>query len=155
MAKDKNRFSNNINIKNRKASYEFEFLDKYTAGLQLQGTEIKSIREGKVQLQDAYCYFKKGELYIKQMHIAQFSEGSYNNHITDRERKLLLTKRELAKWETKLEEKGLSIVPVRMFISDRGFAKLEIALGKGKKLFDKRDSIKDKDIKRDLERVKY
>lgn len=155
MAKDKNRFSNNINIKNRKASYEFEFLDKYTAGLQLQGTEIKSIREGKVQLQDAYCYFKNGELYIKQMHIAQFSEGSYNNHVTDRERKLLLTKRELAKWETKLEEKGLSIVPVRMFISDRGFAKLEIALGKGKKLFDKRDSIKDKDIKRDLERVKY
>ena len=155
MAKDKNRFSNSINIKNRKASYEFEFLDKCTAGLQLQGTEIKSIREGKVQLQDAYCYFKNGELYIKQMHIAQFSEGSYNNHVTDRERKLLLTKRELAKWESKLEEKGLSIVPVRMFISDRGFAKLEVALGKGKKLFDKRDSIKDKDIKRDLERVKY
>ncbi|WP_339608853.1 SsrA-binding protein SmpB [uncultured Roseivirga sp.] len=155
MAKDKNRFSNNINIKNRRASYEFEFIDKFVAGMQLQGTEIKSIREGKVQLQDAYCYFKNGELYIKQMHIAQFSEGSYNNHVTDRERKLLLTKRELSKLESKLDEKGLSIVPLRLFITDRGFAKTEIALGKGKKLFDKRDSIKDKDIKRDLERVKY
>ncbi|KOF04395.1 SsrA-binding protein SmpB [Roseivirga seohaensis] len=155
MAKDKNRFSNNINIKNRRASYEFEFIDKYVAGMQLQGTEIKSIREGKVQLQDAYCYFKNGELYIKQMHIAQFSEGSYNNHVTDRERKLLLNKRELSKLESKLEEKGLSIVPLRLFITDRGFAKTEIALGKGKKLYDKRDSIKDKDIKRDLERVKY
>lgn len=155
MAKDKNRFSNNINIKNRRASYEFEFIDKYVAGMQLQGTEIKSIREGKVQLQDAYCYFKNGELYIKQMHIAQFSEGSYNNHVTDRERKLLLNKRELSKLESKLEEKGLSIVPLRLFINDRGFAKTEIALGKGKKLYDKRDSIKDKDIKRDLERVKY
>lgn len=155
MAKDKNRFSNNINIKNRRAGYEFEFIDKYVAGMQLQGTEIKSIREGKVQLQDAYCYFKNGELYIKQMHIAQFSEGSYNNHVTDRERKLLLTKRELSKLESKLDEKGLSIVPLRLFLSDRGFAKIEIALGKGKKLFDKRDSIKDKDIKRDLERVKY
>ena len=155
MAKDKNRFSNNINIKNRRASYEFEFIDKFVAGMQLQGTEIKSIREGKVQLQDAYCYFKNGELYIKQMHIAQFSEGSYNNHVTDRERKLLLTKRELSKLESKLDETGLSIVPLRLFITDRGFAKTEIALGKGKKLFDKRDSIKDKDIKRDLERVKY
>tara|TARA_A100000171_G_scaffold49591_1_gene58990 strand:- start:23 stop:490 length:468 start_codon:yes stop_codon:yes gene_type:complete len=155
MAKDKNRFSNNINIKNRRASYEFEFIDKYVAGMQLQGTEIKSIREGKVQLQDAYCYFKNGELYIKQLHIAQFSEGSYNNHVTDRERKLLLNKRELSKLESKLEEKGLSIVPLRLFITDRGFAKTEIALGKGKKLYDKRDSIKDKDIKRDLERVKY
>ncbi|KYG72189.1 SsrA-binding protein [Roseivirga ehrenbergii] len=155
MAKDKNRFSNNINIKNRRASYEFEFIDKYVAGMQLQGTEIKSIREGKVQLQDAYCYFKNGELYIKQLHIAQFSEGSYNNHVTDRERKLLLNKRELSKLESKLDEKGLSIVPLRLFITDRGFAKTEIALGKGKKLFDKRDSIKDKDIKRDLERVKY
>ena len=155
MAKDKNRFSNNVNIKNRRASYEFEFLDKYVAGMQLQGTEIKSIREGKVQLQDAYCYFKNGELYIKQLHIAQFSEGSYNNHVTDRERKLLLTKRELSKLETKLDEKGLSIIPLRLFITDRGFAKTEIALGKGKKLFDKRNSIKDKDIKRDLERAKY
>tara|TARA_R110001592_G_scaffold22214_2_gene88654 strand:+ start:913 stop:1380 length:468 start_codon:yes stop_codon:yes gene_type:complete len=155
MAKDKNRFSNNINIKNRRASYEFEFIDKYVAGMQLQGTEIKSIREGKVQLQDSYCFFKNGELYIKQLHIAQFSEGSYNNHVTDRERKLLLTKRELSKLETKLEEKGLSIIPLRLFITDRGFAKTEIALGKGKKLFDKRNSIKDKDIKRDLERAKY
>ncbi|KYG75356.1 SsrA-binding protein SmpB [Roseivirga echinicomitans] len=155
MAKDKNRFSNNINIKNRRASYEFEFIDKYVAGMQLQGTEIKSIREGKVQLQDSYCFFKNGELYIKQLHIAQFSEGSYNNHVTDRERKLLLTKRELSKLESKLDEKGLSIIPLRLFITDRGFAKLEIALGKGKKLFDKRNSIKDKDIKRDLERAKY
>lgn len=155
MAKDKSRFSNNINIKNRKASYEYSFLDKYVAGMQLRGTEIKSIREGKAQLQEAYCFFKNGELYIKQMHIAQFTEASYNNHETDRERKLLLNKKELAKIESKLEEKGLAVVPTRLFINDRGFAKLEIALAKGKKLFDKRDSIKEKDIKRDLERAKY
>jgi SsrA-binding protein len=93
MAKEKSRFSNQINIKNRRASYEFSFLDTFVAGMQLRGTEIKSIREGKAQLQDAYCFFNGGELYIKQMHIAQFTEGSYNNHITDRERKLLLNKR--------------------------------------------------------------
>lgn len=155
MAKEKSRFSNQINIKNRRASYEFSFLDTFVAGMQLRGTEIKSIREGKAQLQDAYCFFNGGELFIKQMHIAQFTEGSYNNHITDRERKLLLNKRELKKLESKLEEKGLSVIPTRLFINDRGFAKLEIALAKGKKLFDKRDSIKDKDIKRDLERIKY
>jgi SsrA-binding protein len=123
--------------------------------MQLRGTEIKSIREGKAQLQEAYCYFSNGELFIKQMHIAQFSEGSYNNHVSDRERKLLLNKRELAKLVSKMEEKGLSIIPTRLFINERGFAKIEIALAKGKKLFDKRDSIKDKDIKRDLERTNY
>lgn len=155
MAKDKSRFSNKINIKNRRASFEFSFIDTYVAGMQLRGTEIKSIREGKAQLQEAYCYFSGGELYIKQLHIAQFSEGSYNNHVSDRERKLLLNKRELAKLESKMDEKGLSIIPTRLFISDRGFAKIEIALAKGKKLFDKRDSIKDKDIKRDLERANY
>ncbi|MFT6054197.1 MAG: SsrA-binding protein [Roseivirga sp.] len=155
MAKEKSRFSNHINIKNRRASYEYTFLDTFVAGVQLRGTEIKSIREGKAQLQEAYCFFLKGELFIKQLHIAQFSEGSYNNHVSDRERKLLLNKRELSRLETKMEEKGLSIIPTRLFISDRGFAKLEIALAKGKKLFDKRDSIKDKDIKRDLERANY
>ncbi len=153
-AKDKERFSNNINIVNRRAKFEYEFIDEYVAGMQLQGTEIKSIREGKVTLQDAYCYFRSGELYIKQMHIALYSQGTYNNHAEDRERKLLLTKRELDKLSSKAKEKGLSIIPRKLFINDRGFAKLSIVLAKGKKLHDKRDSIKEKDIKRDMERMR-
>ena len=155
MAKDKKRFSNNISIKNRRASYEYEFLDKYVAGMMLQGTEIKSIREGKVNLQDAYCYFKGTELFVKQMHISPYAQGSHYNHVSDRERKLLLNKKELKKLQAKSQEKGLSIIPTRMFINERGLAKLEIALGKGKKLHDKRDSIKDRDVKRELDRIKY
>ena len=155
MAKDKKRFSNTINIKNRRASYEYEFLDKYVAGMMLQGTEIKSIREGKVNLQDAYCYFNGTELYVKQMHISPYAQGSHYNHVSDRERKLLLNKKELKKLQSKSQEKGLSIIPTRMFINDRGLAKLEIVLGRGKKLHDKRDSIKDRDVKRELDRIKY
>lgn len=154
MAKDKQRFSNTVNIKNRRASYEFSFIDKYTAGMQLQGTEIKSIREGKVTLSEAFCYFKNGELFVKQMHISPYTQGSHYNHVSDRERKLLLSKRELEKLEGKSQEKGLSIIPTRLFISDRGFAKLDIALAKGKKLHDKRDSIKDRDTKRELDRMR-
>lgn len=155
MAKEKNRFSNNINIKNRKARHEYEFIDTYIAGIALKGTEIKSIREGKVNLMDGYCYFNRGELFVKGIHISPYAQGSFYNHETTRERKLLLQKRELAKLESQINEKGLTVIPSRLFVNDRGLAKLEIAVAKGKKLHDKRDSIKEKDIKRELERVKY
>ncbi|MEX2514408.1 MAG: SsrA-binding protein [Cyclobacteriaceae bacterium] len=154
MAKN-NKFDKIINIKNKKASFEFEFLDKFKAGIVLTGTEIKSIREGKVSLTEAYCYFRKGELYIKQMHIAPYTLAAHYNHDAVRERKLLLQKQELRKLENKFSEKGLSIVPFRIFINDRGLAKMEIALGKGKKIHDKRQSIKEKDAKRDLQRMAF
>ncbi len=154
MAKNKERFAKTVNLKNRRAGFEYEFLDKYTAGIQLMGTEIKSIRESKVDFADAYCYFRKNELYLKQLHISQYAQGTHYNHETTRERKLLLNKRELKKLEEKSKEKGLSIVPTRIFITDRGFAKVDIALARGKKLHDKRDSIKEKDVKRDLERMR-
>ena len=154
-SKDKNRFSNNINIKNRRASFEYELIDKYVAGMQLMGTEIKSIREGKATLADAYCYFKNEELWVKQMHITPYAQGTHYNHDQTRERKLLLNKQELKKMLGKTEEKGMSIIPTRLFINDRGFAKLEIALARGKKLHDKRDSIKERDVKRDLQRMKF
>ena len=150
-----NRFEKHINIKNRKASFEFEFLDKYIAGIILKGTEIKSIREGKASLTEAFCFFKKGELFIKQMHIAPYVLASYYNHEAVRDRKLLLSKKELDKLESKFEEKGLSIIPVRLFINDRGLAKMEIALGRGKKIHDKRQNIKEKDAKRDLDRMAF
>ncbi|MDN3669738.1 SsrA-binding protein SmpB [Echinicola jeungdonensis] len=157
MAKNKkdNKFSKIINIKNRKATFEYELIDKYVAGLVLKGTEIKSIREGKVSLKEAYCYFKRGELMIKQMHISPYSLAAHYNHDAVRERKLLLNKKELNKLEGKLNEKGLSIVPVRIFINNKGLAKLEIALGRGKKLHDKRQDIKKKDAKRELDRMAY
>jgi SsrA-binding protein len=154
MAKAKERFSKNISIQNRKARYEFEFIDEYVAGIQLKGTEIKSLREGKASLQEAYCYFKGNELFVKQMHIAPYAQGTHYNHAEDRERKLLLNKKELQKLQAKSKEKGLSIIPTKLFISARGFAKLAIVLGRGKKLHDKRDNIKEKDIKRDLERMR-
>jgi SsrA-binding protein len=147
------RFSNNIQIKNRKASYEYHFLDTFIAGIVLTGTEIKSIREGKVNLQDAFCVFYGDELWVKQMHISPYTQASHYNHEMTRERKLLLTKKELKKLLSK-NEKGLTIIPIRLFINDRGFAKLEIALAKGKKLYDKRDDIKDRDLKREMERIK-
>jgi SsrA-binding protein len=149
------RFSNDINIRNRQASYEFELLDTYVAGLVLTGTEIKSIREGKVNLQDGYCYFNKdGELFAKGITINHYAQGTHYNHETTRERKLLLKRVELNKLETKVEEKGLTLIPIRLFINERGFAKLEIALGRGKKLHDKRNTIKDRDAKRELNKLK-
>ena len=154
MAKNKERFSKSVSIQNRKARYEFEYIDEYVAGIQLMGTEIKSLREGKASLQEAYCYFKGDELFVKQMHIAPYAQGTHYNHEEDRERKLLLNKKELNKLSSKAKEKGLSIIPTKLFISARGFAKLAIVLGRGKKLHDKRDSIKDKDIKRDLQRMR-
>ena len=154
MKKDKSRFSNAINIKNKRARFEYEFLDLFTAGIVLKGTEIKSIREGKVNLLDSYCYFNKGELFVKGIHISPYTQGSFYNHAPTRERKLLLNKKELRKLERGLAEKGLTIVPVRLFISQRGMAKLEIALAKGKKIHDKRESIKEKDVKREMDRMK-
>lgn len=150
----KQRFSNDINIKNRQASFEYELLDKYVAGMVLRGTEIKSIREGKVSLQEGYCYLNDGELFVKGISITPYAQGTHYNHEAGRERKLLLKKSELKKLEGKVEEKGLTLVPTRLFINDRGLAKLEIAVGRGKKLHDKRDSIKDREAKRELQRIK-
>jgi SsrA-binding protein len=150
----KPRFTNDINIRNRQAGFEYELLDKYVAGMVLTGTEIKSIREGKVNLQDGYCYFNNGELYVKAVNITPYAQGTHYNHEATRERKLLLKRSELRKIETRTEEKGLTLVPTRLFLNDRGLAKLEIALAKGKKLFDKRASIKDREAKRELNRLK-
>ena len=141
-----------INIKNKKASFEYQLLEKFVAGVVLTGSEIKSIREGKVSLQEAFCDFRNNELFVRQMNIAMYKQASYLNHEPTRERKLLLNKRELKKLKKKLDEKGLTIVPIRMFINDRGLAKIEIALGKGKKLYDKRESIKERDQKREIDR---
>jgi SsrA-binding protein len=146
------KLSNKINIENRRARFDYQFLEHYTAGIVLQGTEIKSIREGKAGLSDSYCYFKGGELYIRNMHITEYSEASFKNHEPLRERKLLLSKMELRKLENKLKDQGLTIIPVKLFISDRGYAKLDIALAKGKKEFDKRQDIKKKDAEREIGR---
>ncbi len=154
MSKEKQRFSNDIHIKNRKASYEYELIEKFEAGIILKGTEIKSIREGKASVQEAYCFLKDGEAFVKGMNIASYLQASFNSHEQTRDRKLLLKKKELRRLKSKTEEKGLTIVPVRLFINKRGFAKLEIALARGKKLFDKRDAIKKKDQERELKRMK-
>ncbi len=154
MNKGKQRYSNNIQIRNRKASFEFRFLEKFEAGIILKGTEVKSLREGKASVQEAYCYLRDDELFIKGMHIAPYTQASFSSHEMTRDRKLLLKKKELKKLKSKTEEKGLTIVPVRIFINNRGFAKLEIALAQGKKLFDKREDIKKKDQDRELKRMK-
>jgi SsrA-binding protein len=151
----KQRFSNDINIRNRQAGFEYELLDKYIAGIVLTGTEIKSIREGKINLQDGYGYFNNGELFVKGVNITPYAQGTHYNHEATRERKLLLKRSELKKLEARSEEKGLTLVPTRLFINDRGFAKMEIALGRGKKQHDKRDSIKERDAKRELDRMKF
>jgi len=148
------RFSDNINIRNRQASFHYELLDKYVTGIVLKGTEIKSIREGKANLQDGYCYFANGEVFVKGVQITPYAQGTHYNHEAARERKLLLKKSELKKLESRVEEKGLSLIPIRIFINERGLAKMEIALARGKKLHDKRDSIKEKDLKRELSRIK-
>ncbi len=144
----------NIEVVNRRAEHEYFLTDRYNAGLVLQGTEIKSIRKGNVNLADAYCLFKNGELYVHNMYIREYENGTYANHPTRRDRKLLLRKSELRKLERKVKERGFTIVPYRLFMTDRGFAKLEIALAQGKKSYDKRESIKEKDTKRELDRMK-
>lgn len=151
---EKNRFSNNVNIRNRQATFEYELLDKYVAGIVLTGTEIKSIREGKVNLQDGYCYVSKGEMFVKGVNITPYAQGTHYNHEATRERKLLLKKSEIQKLVGKIEEKGLALVPLRLFINDRGFAKMEIAVGRGKKMHDKRATMKERDAKRELNRLK-
>jgi len=145
---------NNIIIKNKKASFEYEFLDKYIAGIQLFGTEIKSIREGKANIADAYCFFRNHELWIQNMHISEYWWGTCNNHDPKRERKLLLSRKELNKLERKTQDVGLTIIAIKMFINDRGLAKLEIALSRGKKKYDKREDIKQRDTKRELDRMR-
>lgn len=143
---------NDINIKNKKAFFEYEIIESITAGIQLQGTEIKSIREGKAGLVDSYCQFFDGELYVKNMHIAEYFFGNLRNHEAKRERKLLLQRKELKKLERKVKETGLTIVPLRLYLNDKGFAKLDIGLAKGKKVYDKRETMKQNDARREIDR---
>lgn len=144
---------NIIEIKNKRAEFQYFLVDDYTAGLALTGTEIKSIRDGRANLTDAYCTFIGDELFVRQMHISEYRFGSYLNHPAKRDRKLLLTRRELHKLQNKIKERGYTIVPTLLFVDPRGYAKLNISLARGKKFFDKRETIKDKDYKRDLERA--
>jgi SsrA-binding protein len=139
-------------IKNRSAFHDYFIEDKYDAGMVLAGTEVKSIRDGKVSFVDSFCYLEKGELWVKNMHIAEYRFGTTNNHLAVHDRKLLLTKRELRKLEAKTKEKGYTIVPLRIFFSEKGLAKMEIGLGKGKKQFDKRETIKERDTNREIKR---
>lgn len=141
--------STSISIKNKKASFEYILLSKYTAGICLVGTEIKSIRSGKVSINESYCTFINNELYIKNMHISEYEYGNYNNHEPKRDRKLLLTKRELNKISLQIKEKGLTVIPTLLFINEKGLVKIEIAVAKGKKLYDKRESLKTKDLQKE------
>ena len=143
-----------INIKNKRASFDYEFVETYTAGIVLTGTEIKSIRLGKASLVDTYCYFVRGELWVKNMHIAEYFYGSYNNHVARRERKLLLSKKELRKLQDAEKNPGFTIVPMRLFINEKGLAKMVIALARGKHEYDKRESIKERDDKREMDRIR-
>ena len=141
-----------VEIKNRRASFDYEFLETYQAGIVLTGTEIKSIRAGKASLADSFCYFNNGELYVKNMHVADYWWGTWGRHDPRRDRKLLLTKKELGKLSRAVKEKGLTIIAVKLYIADNGYAKLLIALARGKKEYDKRQSIKEKDLRREMER---
>ncbi|MDP5157698.1 MAG: SsrA-binding protein SmpB [Flaviramulus sp.] len=145
----------NINIQNKKARFQYEILDKYTAGIVLTGTEIKSIRTSKASIAESFCEFNEGgELFVINMTIEEYLYGTYYNHKPKAERKLLLNKKELKKLNKEVQNTGLTIIPLRLFINENGYAKMEIALAKGKKLFDKRETIKDRDNKRNLDRVK-
>ncbi len=141
-----------MELSNRKAYYEYNIETKYIAGLVLSGTEIKSLRSGKASFADSYCIFHKGELFVKSLHISEYSFGTIHNHEPLQERKLLLHKKELRKLENKMKEKGYTIVPLKIFISENGFAKMEIGLGKGKKIYDKRETIKERENDRDIKR---
>ncbi len=142
-----------IIIKNKKASHEYEFIEKFTAGMVLQGTEIKSIRQGKASIMEAYCTITDGELFVINMHITEYDKGGFVNHEPNRVRKLLLNKSEIGRLTKKLKDQGLTIVPTRLFISQSGYAKMNIALSRGKKLYDKRESLKQQDSKRDIDRA--
>lgn len=141
-----------MEIRNRQAYYEYFIDDKLQAGIALLGTEVKSLRAGKASFADAYCLFQNGELWLRAMNIAEYTHGTVNNHDAVRDRKLLLTKRELKKWEAKMKEKGYTIVPLRLFFNENNIAKVEIGLAKGKKLHDKRESIKQRDTDREIKR---
>lgn len=147
------RKSGNVNIKNKKATFDYELIDTYTAGIMLTGTEIKSIRDSKASLVDTFCFFVDGELWVKNMHIAEYFYGSYNNHSAKRDRKLLLTQKELRKLNQDAKNPGFTIVPIRLFINEKGLAKLVIALAKGKREYDKRQSIKENEDKREMARA--
>ena len=144
----------NINIKNKKASFEYQFIDKYIAGIALLGTEIKSIRNNQANISDAYCIIKNHEVFLINLHISEYKNASLNNHNPKRERKLLLNKQEINKIEKKTKEKGNTIIPIRLFINNKGKAKVEISVAKGKKIYDKRADIKERDMKRNLEQIK-
>ncbi|MDR2841543.1 MAG: SsrA-binding protein SmpB [Paludibacter sp.] len=145
--------SSNVIIKNKRANFDYEIEERYTAGIQLFGTEIKSIRQGKAGLSDTYCTFSSDELWVKNMHIALYAFGTYNNHETRRDRKLLLSRRELRKLQRATRETGLTIIPTKLFINDSGLAKLEIGLARGKKNYDKRQSLKEKEDRRSIDRA--
>lgn len=144
--------SNPINIKNKKAFRDYEIEEKLVAGIMLLGTEIKSVRKGKVSLADSWCFFERGELYVKGLHIAEYELGTHRNHEPLRVRKLLLNRKELQKWDRKVKEKGLTIIALRLFVNENGYAKLELALARGKRAYDKREDIKKKDLDRESER---
>jgi len=142
-----------VRVRNKRAFFDYEILDKYIAGIQLYGTEVKSIRESKISFTDSYCIFINNELWLRGIHIAEYKFGSYNNHTPKRDRKLLLNKKELIKIQKKVKEKSLTIVPLNIFFSNSGFVKLEIGIARGKKQFDKRETLKQKDSKRDMDRA--
>lgn len=143
----------NISIRNKRATYDFEILDTYIAGIVLTGTEIKSLRLGKASLTDCYCYFNNGELFVRGMNISEYHWGTYNNHMPKRDRKLLLNRKELLKLQRSLQDKGLSVVGLKLFINERGLAKFQIGLGKGRKSFDKREYIKERDARKEISQV--
>ena len=155
MKNNKTRFSDNISIRNKKASFNYILIEKLEVGIVLQGSEIKSIREGKVSLQEAHCIVIRGELFVRSMNIGIYKESSIYNHEPTRERKLLLSKKEIVRLKAKSEEKGLAIIPTKLYVIKRGLAKMEIALAQGKKLHDKRESMKKKDHDRELKQIKF
>lgn len=155
MSKPNKSFPKSVFLKNKPATFHYEIVDKLTAGIVLVGSEIKSIRLGKVSFADSYCYFRDGELWIKNLHIAEYVNAGYAGHDPTRERKLLLTKRELGRWQQKMKEKGFTVVPLSLFIQDNGFAKLNIGLGRGKKTYDKREALKERDVKKALQQGSY
>ena len=153
MAKKNILKQSQVNIKNKRASFDYEFVDTFTAGIVLTGTEIKSIRAGKASLVDTFCYVNNGEIWVKNMYVALYDQGSYNNHVERRERKLLLNKKEIRNLQDDTKAPGFTIVPVRIFINDKRLAKMVIALARGKKEYDKRQSLKEKEDKREMDRA--
>jgi SsrA-binding protein len=149
----KEKINRNIQIKNRRATFDYELLETYTTGIVLTGTEIKSIRLGKASLTDSYCLVEKGEVWVKNMYIAEYFYGTYNNHVARRDRKLLLSRKEIRKIDGAARNSGFTIVPTRLFINDKGLAKLIIAIAKGKRAYDKRESIKERDDRREIDRA--